>query len=78
MGLGKGYDVNVFEGLFTWMDIPDSPKEALDKLRGKLSQEYELYQFIRQRLKLQSRELTLWRKNHAKTKPIYYNKERKD
>ena len=52
------------------------PKEALDILRGKLSQEYELYQFIKQRLKSQSRELKLWRKNRAKIKPVFYNKER--
>ena len=54
------------------------PKEALDILRGKLSQEYELYQFIKQRLKSQSRELKLWRKNRAKIKPVFYNKERND
>ena len=35
------------------------PKEALDILREKLSQEYELYHFIRQRLNLQSRDLQL-------------------
>ena len=54
------------------------PKEALDILRGKLSQEYELYQFIKQRLKSQSRELKLWRKNRSKIKPVFYNKERND
>lgn len=34
MGSGSGYDAEVFEGLFKWMDIPDTPNGTLEKIKS--------------------------------------------
>ena len=46
-------------------------QEALEFLKSKLSMEYDLYRFLVNRLKLQSRTLKLWRLNKLK-KPVIY------
>ena len=33
IGSGAGYDADVFEGLFKWMDIPDTPQGTLEKIK---------------------------------------------
>ena len=45
------------------------PNDAFQILKSKLSLEYELYEFLKARLKLQSRKLKQWRLYNSK-KPV--------
>ena len=47
------------------------PPEALQILRSKMQMEYELYEFLKVRLKQQSRTLRQWR-FHKQKKPVFY------
>ena len=51
------------------------PRKAYENLREKLYHEYELYSFIRQRLKKQERKLKLWRihKTGKRQAPVEYH-----